>query len=182
MMLRIVKRGVVLRYMDRIVHASSTVTAIKHEMGYILVDTGHKTERSWILHRLKLNGIDPLSISVIIITHMHPDHKGNLELFKNAEIYSHENYEKFNSIFEGISLLSTPGHTLNHISVCVKTDREKVIIAGDAIPTEDNLLKLIPPAIHEDRKLAYRSMKKITHSADYVIPGHGKLIKNPHKI
>ena len=77
-------------------------------------------------------------------------------------------------IFPGIRILHTPGHTAGSISVLV--ENERCVITGDAIPTEDNLLKNLPPGISVDRDLAMASMQRILSIADSVVLGHGKRI------
>jgi glyoxylase-like metal-dependent hydrolase (beta-lactamase superfamily II) len=49
-----------------------------------------------------------------------------------------------------------------------------IVIAGDALPTLNNLLKDVPPALHVDRKLALSSMSRVIEIADIVVPGHDK--------
>ncbi len=47
-----------------------------------------------------------------------------------------------------------------------------IVIAGDALPTLNNFLKGVPPALHTNRDLAVSSMKMIIEIADVVVPGH----------
>src|SRR4030043_1045076 len=43
----------------------------------IVVDTGYPGSAPAIIEKLKENGIDPKSVSLILITHGHADHFGN---------------------------------------------------------------------------------------------------------
>jgi glyoxylase-like metal-dependent hydrolase (beta-lactamase superfamily II) len=62
---------------------------------------------------------------------------------------------------------------MDSISILVGS-RSRIVIAGDALPTFDNFLKGVPPALHIDRSLAISSMSRILELAEIVIPGHDK--------
>ncbi len=47
---------------------------------------------------LKRNGVDPLAIKKVLVTHLHHDHTGYLHLFENADFYVQEE-ELINSYF-----------------------------------------------------------------------------------
>ena len=47
-----------------------------------------------------------------------------------------------------------------------------LVISGDALPTFNNFIKNVPPALHVSSELAISSMSKIINVADVVIPGH----------
>lgn len=75
--------------------------------GYILYDTGsnpdamkgywqnimqeiyplHQTEEERLENQLALCGVKPEEIKTVILSHMHLDHAGNLQLFPHADIY-----------------------------------------------------------------------------------------------
>jgi len=52
------------------------------------------------------------------------------------------------------------------------TANECYIIAGDALPTQNNYFKWVPPGINYDPHIALASMERIVALADIVIPGH----------
>lgn len=76
-------------------------------------------------------------------------------------------------IAPGVTLVHTPGHTWNSMSVFVKGSDRNYVIAGDAIPTEDNFRKGLPPRINVCKDIALKSMKEIKGFADVIVPGHG---------
>lgn len=161
----------------------STVSAITNDDFTLLVDTSSKEYRSRLHDGLKRAGIKAEDVDALVLTHSHDDHTANADLFPNAKIMMHP-LEKSSmtccrvhdneEIFPGIRILHTPGHTAGSISVLVEDER--CVIAGDAIPTEDNILKNLPPGINVDKNLAMASMHRILSMADSIIPGHGRRI------
>jgi len=76
----------------------------------------------------------------------------------------------------GVTVFPTPGHAVGHMSVEVEFSDETVVIAGDAIPTYENLegtdiMDFIPGYSPNTLKW-WCSAEKIAQRADRVIPGH----------
>lgn len=182
-MITIIVEGILRRENGAILEAHSTVTAISGSSGTVIVDTSSYSYRPKLLAGLENAGIAAEDVTAVILTHTHEDHTANLSLFPNAQIFIHPlekaSFEfipvsEGDEIFSGVRIMHTPGHTLGSISVLV--EKEKCIIAGDAVPTEANLIKNVPPGICADKKKAVTSMQRIISSADYIVPGHGRLI------
>ena len=127
--------------------------------------------------QLKTLGYDPAKVKVVVSSHSHLDHIGNIEMFPNAihviqkkELYQGwfpekfqgrtspgsfvladiDNAREFNYVeLEGdydlygdgsIMILSTPGHTLGHQSMKVKTGSgQTIIMSQDAIWMQENV-------------------------------------------
>lgn len=164
-----------------ILDARSSVTLIKTERGWIIVDTGQVGDEEEILKALADLGLEGSDIDIIVNTHSHPDHCANNRLFSRAmKMYPNDGEE----IAPGVRALATPGHSPDSISVLVDAAIQqgdgttpatrRVVIAGDALPTLGNFQKRVPPAVHYDRALAVASMNKIIEMADMVIPGHDR--------
>ena len=95
-----------------------------------------------IINYLKTNNISPIAI---LITHHHADHTsgiGGLKKIYKIDVYSpNENIEKTNHLVKGkekinfnfieFEIISTPGHTLDHIVYYCKT--EKILFSGDTL-------------------------------------------------
>jgi len=80
---------------------------IDHPDGYILLDAGCHTDKSrqhpmiykefsmspedHIVSRLAALNVSPSDVKKVVVSHLHADHTGFLELFTNAEFYVHEN-------------------------------------------------------------------------------------------
>jgi N-acyl homoserine lactone hydrolase len=158
--------------------ARSSVTLITSGSRKIIVDTGLEGEEELIIDALARRRLRPEHIDTVVNTHSHPDHCGNNYLFSQAVLRSPKAGE---TIASGVFVIPTPGHTLDSISVLVEasemimgTNARVIVIAGDALPTLNNFLKGVPPALHVDRSLAVSSMSRIIEIADIVVPGHDK--------
>lgn len=176
----LLKPGSILRDQGgNILDARSSVTLIKTERGWIIVDTGQVGDEEEILKALADLGLEKSDIDIIVNTHSHPDHCANNRLFSRAKTIYPKDGEL---IAPGVRALATPGHSPDSISVLVDAaiqpgdgmapTSRRVVIAGDALPTLGNFQKKVPPAVHYDRALAVASMNKIIAIADVVIPGH----------
>lgn len=180
------------------VYIGSTVTLIKSDDKNILVDTSHLWNRNKIFEALKAEGLTPKDINILILTHTHLDHTANTYLFENAKIYAkfiggypgqfHNISEKCIVRFEikdgvkitdDIEYLFTPGHSIDSLSLIINTEQGKIIIAGDAIASEEwaDENKLPNPDWVFDINKYKESRKKILKIADYIIPGHGDMFK-----
>lgn len=158
-----------------ILDARSTVSLIRSGSRRIIVDTGLQGEEGLIVDALAAKGIRPQDIEAIVNTHCHPDHCGNNHIFSSAR---HLRPADGEMIAPGVRALATPGHTLDSISIAVESTisgmKITIIMAGDALPTLNNFLKGVPPALHVDRNLAVASMSRIIENADIVVPGHDR--------
>jgi glyoxylase-like metal-dependent hydrolase (beta-lactamase superfamily II) len=142
--------------------------------------------------QLRKHGLKPDDIDIVINTHLHFDHCGNNKLFKNARFivqkteldYSYEperfqqaayvrelfdvkglNYETIEGdcrICEGISVISTFGHTIGHQSIIIQGDAKKnYVYCGDAAPTKENLERRNIPGILYNAHEALESIDKL---------------------
>lgn len=171
--------------------ANCTCTLIKGTKN-IIVDTMTPWDKEAILERLKFHGLSPDDIHLVISTHGHSDHCGNNNLFLNADhimgyclskgdLYKNHPFEKDVPyiVDESVKVISTPGHTLAHVSVIVKTDIGTVVVAGDAFENEFDVNdeKIWIEAGSEDESKQRESRAKILEIADWIVPGHGRMFK-----
>ena len=185
----------VLGYLERFEDGSvnlketwSTSSLIRTDDGHVIVvDTSSDFMRSPIKSAFKQIGkIFPDDVDMVVLTHCHTDHIGNVSLFKNATVYVHEGEEctfpnakivkEDTEIAKGVRLVHTPGHSDGSMSVFVEADRRYAIV-GDAAPLKDNFTKRIIPALHTDADAARESLEKIAEWADVIVPGHDKPFK-----
>lgn len=181
---------------------ASTVTLIKGEKT-MLVDTGFEREadidtgneernHEKLKTLLHLEGLTPQDIDYIFFTHLHRDHTGNYKLFRNSTFFmstceyerspipNSEPVDDNDEIMEGVTALYTPGHTKGHCSVRVSLEEDTVVCAGDAIVSLTYLLQgkfwSYNPDYYSD-EASRESVKRIMDAADYIIPGHGSVLK-----
>lgn len=152
----------------RILDARSAVSLIISGGHKIIVDSGLVGEDGEIRRALAGLNVKPEEVDLLVNTHSHPDHCGNNYLFSMARVLAPKDGD---TISPGVRVLATPGHSMDSISVVVEAGLT-IVIAGDALPTLGNFLKMVPPALNIDRALAEASLKKILEIADLVVPGH----------
>jgi glyoxylase-like metal-dependent hydrolase (beta-lactamase superfamily II) len=192
---KILIQGVHGKPIDGKLQIGATATLIKSDKN-TLVDTGYFEDKETLVAALDEENLTPNQIDIVIITHMHLDHVVNTYLFENAKIFCklrkdyigqyHIPKEKCLQRFElidgteiakDVSILLTPGHTEDHISVLVKTEKGNIVIAGDAIADESFVELSSKPPLAANFRDYDESRKKIIAVADYIIPGHGDMFK-----
>ncbi len=138
--------------------------------------------------------VDPEKITKLILTHLHYDHIGNIDLFPNAKIFAH--FEEINLLKEdqfgtvlsedllnnfdidiealpdtisGLKTIHTPGHTGG--STCIFWEEKKILFSGDTAffggaMGRTDLPTSVPEKMEESLKIVY--------NIDYEIlcPGH----------
>lgn len=168
-----------------VLEAHSTSTLIRSGDSLIVVDTSSKYLRPALKTSFRELGVFAKDVDTVVITHWHNDHTENLDLFPNAEIYAWEgpasesNLHNLNVISEetelcdGVTIVHTPGHSMDSVSVFVDGDDRRYAVVGDAIPLEDNYRRMVPPRLNVDPQLAMKSINTIAGFADVIVPGHG---------
>lgn len=174
----------------------STVTLIKSDKN-VIVDTGSFLDKDKIIEGLEKENLSPRDIDIVILTHLHLDHTVNTYLFNNANIFyklrggsfagligfpKEGKIQRFElvdgvEITRDVSILFTPGHAEDSISVVVNTSEGKVVIAGDAIDSKKLLDLNVQPPLCWNLDEFNKSRKKILEIADYIVPGHGGIFK-----
>lgn len=179
---------------------------IKHPQGWLLWDTGvsdavaampnglapsdpksvHWHRSKTLAAQLDQLGLKPSDIKIVAISHTHPDHVGNVELFPAAMLYVQKaeyewpganNTPRFKpehpvTKLDGdrdlfgdgsVVILSTPGHTPGHQSLLVKLPKTgAIVLSGDAAHFKDNWDNRRVPSINFDKDKTLASMQKIS--------------------
>ncbi|XP_058481984.1 metallo-beta-lactamase domain-containing protein 1 [Solea solea] len=180
----VLKVGYCLPQTDGTFRADGTITLITGPKT-VLVDTGGPWDREFLLMSLKQRAIEPGDIDLVVGTHGHSDHIGNLGLFPKALIivgydvsegdtYRHNELARGQAytVDEHISVVPCPGHTGQDVSVQVKgTSMGTVLVAGDLFEScsdGDTWRDLsMNTAVQEV------SRQEALRTADIIIPGHG---------
>jgi glyoxylase-like metal-dependent hydrolase (beta-lactamase superfamily II) len=198
----------------------STVTFLQSDAN-ILVDTGFEHEsdvsernkqanQKRLIHALKEAGLFPRDIDILFITHWHADHFMNRTIFEDCEVVMLKDAVDRHQlditgitagkrIATGVMVLHTPGHTIDHASLLVKTENLRytsrsrvggrimgigsvnVVVAGDAVVSPSYFYNDTIWDHNQDfhsEEAAMASMKKIRGLADFIIPGHGGMFWN----
>jgi len=152
--------------------------------------------------QLEQLGVKPSDIKAIGISHTHPDHIGNVELFPQAMLYVQKaEYDwpgpngapRFNpdhpvtkldgdrDVFGdgSVTIISTPGHTPGHQTLLVRLPKTgAVVLSGDVAHFKDNWDNRRVPAFNTSKEQSLASMDRV---ADILQKEHAQLWINHDK-
>lgn len=174
--------------------ATANTTLIITDSKNLIVDPG--INKRLLLKNLGKLGLTTGDINYVFMTHYHPDHVFLTALFDNAKVFDGGIvYEKDRETpYKGkipntnVEVILTPGHSHEHASLVVPTkDMGVVVVAGDVFWWMDNEKQITdaktllakPDPFVKDKKAHLKSRKLVLSKADWIIPGHGKMFKNP---
>jgi len=171
-------------------------------------------------------GVKPEEIDIVILTHLHWDHVGAVEMFPKAQFIVSSDELKFalnptpclyapyealqlgiqplflkiikriktvemkeREIVEGVRTIPLPGHTPGGIGVVVDTEKGPYVIAGDSVPTYENMKgdpqnnqPYIMSGVYTNMEAMWKSFELIDEIVKgdiyKVIPGHEPLVFN----
>ena len=170
--------------------ASSTVTLVESNGKKLIVDPG--CNRSKLLDVLLSNNLETDDIDYVLLTHSHIDHALLSGIFKKAkvltseEIYTDDTQILHNGIVPetDLKIIQTPGHSLEHCSLVAPTSNGIYVVCGDVfwwIDSENQKIDIekIDDAHPQevDMERLRESRQKILKIADFIVPGHGKVLK-----
>ena len=157
----------------------STVSLIVDGDARIVVDPGFVPSVASILTPLADLGIEAADVTDVVLSHHHPDHTVHVALFPDADVHDHmatyrgdrwidRPAEGFR-ISDNVSLIETPGHTMQDITTLVDTADGVVAFthlwwAADG-PADDPYTP--------DRELLRTNRERVLERAKFVVPGHG---------
>jgi N-acyl homoserine lactone hydrolase len=178
---------------------------IRHAQGWFLWDTGvadaiaampdgqapsdpratHWRRPKTLAAQLGELGVQPSDIKYVAVSHTHPDHIGNVELFPQAMLLVQKaEYEWPSPLGVGrfkpehpatrlegdhdvfgdgsVVIIATPGHTPGHQSLLVKLPKAgAVLLSGDAVHFKDNWEHRRVPAQNSDKDRTIASMQRM---------------------
>jgi len=192
---------------------------IRHGKDWLLWDTGYNDDIAAMPDGLKRGDtvafrkqslaaelaalhMKPADIRYVAISHMHPDHTGNVDLFaKSTIVIQRAEYDAIlaapNPPFKpdhtvvtldgdwdvfgdgSVTILSTPGHTVGHESLLVRLKKTgAVVLSGDAVHFKDNWDNRRVPSMNVDKDKTLASMQRL---ADVMTHNHARLWINHDK-
>lgn len=154
----------------------SCIYLIKLNEKNILIDTSSAANKKELIEDLQEIKISLSDINIVLLTHNHFDHTGNLELFKNAKIYGSKKDFKDEKILEinnlkinNIEILKTPGHTKG--SVCFYISKEKILFSGDTIFHHEGIGRTdFENSSPEEMPTSLQKLKELKYKI--LLPGH----------
>jgi glyoxylase-like metal-dependent hydrolase (beta-lactamase superfamily II) len=168
-------------------HVAGTVSLIQDEHAIVVADPGMVADKALMLEGLTTAGVAPADVTHIFISHHHPDHTVNIALFPNAEVVDFwatyrgdlwRDHAAEYDIVPGITVLRTPGHTEEDASLVVRAD-DGIYVLTHLWWLEDMTPEMDPLAWDQAKLEASR--QRILAIADWIIPGHGRMFRNPRK-
>jgi len=189
---------------------------IHHAQGWLMWDTGipdsiaampnglapsdpraiHWHVTRTLASQLETLHVKPADIKYLAISHSHPDHVGNVEMFPQAMLLVQKaEYDWPNPLGVGrfrpehpvtklegdhdvfgdgsVTILSTPGHTPGHQSLLIKLPKTgAIVLSGDAVHFKSNWDNRRVPTINVDKDKTAASMQRI---ADVMAKEHAQL-------
>lgn len=163
-------------------HSCSTVTLVQDSGMNIIVDPGSLPGQEKLADALRKEGLGPGDIDVVFITHSHMDHYKSIGMFPKAKALDYWGWWEGDvcrkcegRVNENISVIRTPGHSYDSVTLLVKTDKGTVAICGDVIWKEDAPER---DKYASDMDALKMSRKMVREAADWIIPGHGGMFKS----
>jgi N-acyl homoserine lactone hydrolase len=203
------------------IELSDNCYLIHHDKDWFLWDTGlddgvaakpdgltgangalHMKRAKTLASQLDALGVKPADVKGMAISHTHPDHVGNIELFPQTMLYVQKaeydwpgeggaprfkpehpvtKLEGDHDVFGdgSVVILSTPGHTPGHQSLLVELPKTgAVVLSGDAVHFKDNWDNRRVPGMNFNKEETLASMQKI---ADTLAKEHAQLWINHDK-
>ncbi|KRZ90136.1 Uncharacterized protein T08_13070 [Trichinella sp. T8] len=173
----------------------STVVLVKDNQDNscnILVDTGIAIDRNILISNLAIHGIQPNNIHYVILTHGHPDHTGNQNLFTQAKVLfgrlgmqGHTFIEyrdgvngpgEYVRLCKHCKLYPTPGHTASDLTLVVENVHGYGTVAIAAKPISVPMQSGHAfPLFHKRSKKAVEPFSASVTSFSQAMAGRSKL-------
>jgi glyoxylase-like metal-dependent hydrolase (beta-lactamase superfamily II) len=159
----------------------ATITLVRDGNNKIIVDPGVLESQKMLADKLKEEGLSVDDINIVFLTHSHIDHFRNIGMFPEAKILEYYGLWDKNTVqdwqeqfSEDIKIIKTPGHSLDGLTLLVKTSDGIVAICGDVFWKKDFPENDQYAADGEKLK---ESRKAVLTLADWIIPGHAGMYK-----
>jgi glyoxylase-like metal-dependent hydrolase (beta-lactamase superfamily II) len=167
--------------------AICTCTLVTGDSFRLLVDPSLADAADMAGELDRRTGLKPRDIDAVFVTHEHGDHFAGLGHFPQAkwlaapavaEIldksgkWSRRVEGVTGRLFDAVEVIPTPGHTNTHHSLRFDCDGLSIVVAGDAVATQDFFRERRGYFNAVDFELSARMMDKLAATADIIVPGH----------
>jgi glyoxylase-like metal-dependent hydrolase (beta-lactamase superfamily II) len=156
---------------------ASTVSLIRSGDFVAVMDPGLVPSPAAILEPLRRFGFGPEDVTDVVFSHHHPDHTLNAALFPRAKFRDawatyYDDYwvDRVTDLAPGVTVLDTPGHSDQDISLMVETDGGLVVLTHlwwFAAGPPDDPYATDAAALHQSRA------KVLELRPALIVPGHG---------
>ncbi|HTY39776.1 MAG TPA: MBL fold metallo-hydrolase [Candidatus Paceibacterota bacterium] len=153
-----------------------TITLVRDKDIVMVCDPGVLDSQQILVDALKREGLAVNDVNYVFITHSHIDHYRNVGMFPGAKtleyfgIWDGGGVKDWEEHFtDDITIIKTPGHNYDGLTLLIKTEKGVVAICGDVFWKENYPEKDIYAS---DLAKLQESRKKVLQLANFVIPGH----------
>lgn len=175
--------------------ASPTTLLLQLDGKNYLVDPG--CNGKLLLEKLALMNLTPADITALFISHYHPDHFLNIRQFPETPFYDGTmQWEQDQEVAytdywlrPEFKVFPTPGHATEQSSLLVDTENFGLVsISQDVFWWEDgkqksdtveDLMTLVDPFANDVDALKKSRELVLNTGAQWIVPGHGKMFRNP---
>lgn len=167
--------------------AICTCTLISGEGFHLLVDPSLPDANDMAGELNRRTGLKLDDVTAVFVTHEHDDHTAGIGHFSKVPWYTSagtaeivNRNPKFArklqpapaAFFGSIEVLATPGHTPSHHSLRFDCGGRSVVVAGDAVATQDFWRERTVFYNAVDPALAVKTMERLAGIASIIVPGH----------
>jgi len=162
----------------------------------VIIDAGDAVDNLHIKNEVE-KIVALKDVKKVLLTHLHYDHTGNVDLFPNAEVYASEvaikNYKKsprdffFHGIssksdsilrnakalgneVNGLKVVECPGHTRG--SVAFLDEKRKLLFSGDTLFRDGVGRTDLPNSLPDDMSGSVDRLKGLLDEGYRLMPGH----------
>ncbi|UCD00095.1 MAG: MBL fold metallo-hydrolase [Phycisphaerales bacterium] len=167
--------------------AICTCTLISGDGFRVLVDPSLADEAEMATELDRRTGVKPDQITTVFITHEHGDHLAGVAHFPKATWLAAPDVAEIinrskrlpravedapGRLFDALDVIPTPGHTETHHGLHFDCDGLSIVVAGDAVPTQDFFGERRGYYNAVDFERSARTMDALAAKADIIVPGH----------
>lgn len=130
----------------------------------ILIDSSSEDNGEELVEGLGSVGVNVEEVDILILTHHHWDHEGNVGLFSGTKIYDGDNIDEFS--LNGFEVFKVPGHSKDSIAL----KYGGFLFSGDVLFNNGIGRTDLPGSEPEKMEESLRLLRGLDY--DMLCPGH----------